>query len=375
MRTRQSAAEDREARLERFSFSRGGSHLRCPKADDYRYNQKLLPMSDAFQLTRGTMIHAGLEAANRAQFAGERGEAVTKAALEKIEELHDGYLLDPFIAMLIEGDPDDTENEAGETLRNEYHGLMRLSQNVCERVIKKNGFDTGRWETIVYDNPGHKQHGEPMIEFDMEIVVDGLPIHCKIDWVVRDTDTGLVYECDYKTRKQFTKYEDDEYNAQHPMYMYALAQYGVHVDGSMTFQIKAAVPNEPKLNKPTKKVPVAMSRTAIATDWKTYREALIKVDLDPADYLDMKDKLREFELVHPILRTPEECHSVWRDQTRLLLRLHKGDLPTTRVLNPRTCKGCEYSELCMEELREKKIPENELHLFGLTSRQQRLDAK
>ena len=359
MRTRREAAADRESRLERYSFSRGGSYLRCPKAHDYRYGQKLLPMVDAFQLTRGTMIHGGLEAATLAQCGGARGKGVTTAAIDKIQEMHDEFLLDPFVAALA---------AESEELRNEYHGLMRLSQNVCERVIKKHGLDTGRWETVMLD-------GEPLIEFDMEIQVDGLPVHCKVDWVVKDTDTGLVYEADFKTRKQFTSESDDEYNAQHPMYMYALGQYGVHIDGSMTFQIKAAVPNIPKLNKPTKKVPVAMSRTAIASNWETYSQALLDEGLEPGDYLDMKDKLGKFEVMHMVLRTKEECHAIWRDQTDLLLAIHDNDVPTTRVLNPRTCKGCEFKELCMEELRGHEITPNELHLFGLTNREQRRVAK
>ena len=359
MRTRQSAAEEREARLERYSFSRGSGYLRCPKANDYRYTQKLLPMRDAFQLTRGSMIHAGLEAATRAQFAGERGDHVCDAAVTKVAEFHDEYLSDPFVASLVED---------SEELQDVYQALKELSQSVCVRVINAHGLNTDRWETV-------SLKGVPLIEYDMEIVVDGLPVHCKVDWVVEDTNTGLVYECDFKTKKQFARHEDDVFNAQHPMYMYALAQYGIHVDGSMTFQIKAAVPDIPTLNKPTKKAPKVMSRRAITTNWVTYHEALIAEDLDPEDYLDMRDKLGDFERMHPIQRTMGECAAIWRDQVGLLLAIRDKTVPVTRVLNPLTCNRCEYNELCMEELRGHVVPENELGLFGLTSRKQRLETR
>lgn len=352
--------DDREARLDRYSFSRASNYLRCPRAYYYRYGRKLLPIYNSPYLTRGTLVHAGLEAATTAQFNGERGAAVESAAIARIFDENAEYKKDPFIAGLIEADPEfeDGIDEVG-----------TLAENVCIRVIRT--FDLGgdRWETITLNF-------KPLIEYDFEVEVQGVKIHCKVDWIVRDTETGLIYEADFKTRKSFTSQEDDEMNAQHPMYMYALRQHGIHVDGSMTWQIKASEPKVPKLNKPTKNKPVAMSRSAISSNWETYKEALVAADLDPAEYEEMEGKLSQFEQLDQMLRTETECKTIWDEYTDLLRLMHgePESLIKTRVLNPRVCKGCEYRDLCMEEARGKDIPENEYRLFGVTTQEQRLAA-
>lgn len=355
-------SDDQESRLERYSFSRAGSFLRCPKAYDYRYNQKLLPIYNAPYLTRGTLIHGGLEAATLAQFHGMRGQDVRDAACVRIGELIKEYMADPFITALLEAGDENPTEDGG--LRGEMNGLAMLAGSITDRVIRKYELDGDRWETIVFD-------GKPLIEKDLCVEIAGLPVHCKVDWVVRDTQTGLVYETDFKTRKTFQSTEDDEWNAQHAMYMHALRLYGIHVDGSMTWQIRASEPKVPKLNKPTKKAPVAMARSAIASNWETYEAALLEAGLDPADYAEMEDKLSDFEQLDQTLRTEQECFNIWNDRIDLLYNMVEGTLPKTRVLNPRTCKTCEYSELCMEQVRGHNIPESEYHLFGLTTREQR----
>lgn len=352
--------DEREARLERYSFSRAATYLMCPKMHDFRYVQKLLPIRDNPYLTRGQLIHIGLENATKAHYQQYRGVDVIHAADAAILDKHKEQLNEPLLAALIDENPD---------IEDEFVQLMQLCQNIVKRVILAHGLDGDRWETIEYK-------GEPLIEYDFEVMFDGLAIHHKIDWVVYDNETKLVYEADFKTRKQFLKHEDDEYNAQHPMYMHALREHGIDVDGSMTWQIKAAEPKKPVMNKTVKKGVRSMSRTAIATDWKTYHAALIEEGLDPNDYLAMRDKLSSFEQLDQTLRTNEECANIWSEYALLLSLLRditQGAvfLPTPRALNPRTCKGCEYADLCMEQVRGHDIPESEYKLFGLSTRKQR----
>ena len=144
-------------------------------------------------------------------------------------------------------------------------------------------------------------------------------------------------------------YPDDglDLDMQVGIYQYAAVRLGYPIIGTIYNQALQKFPKVPERNKDGK-----MSRGSITTDWPTYRAALIAAGLNPADYLDMMDKLKDKEFFRRtyIYRSGLEVkryvkdiqHAIWDMSSNKHVYMC-GD----RI----RCQRCQFRELCIETLK------------------------
>lgn len=333
-----------------ISYSQIRSFLKCPQKWNFAFINELAPRIENPALTKGTLIHNGLEAAWLGAFkSGEKDRkkqwvAAIKAMKKAIENTLYDYL-------------DDT------TLMEEEEALVietaQISLDVCRKAFAEL---FKKYEPLVIE-------GIPLVEYEFKIPVKrGMYFVGKIDLVAKERGTNKIWLMDYKTTKAFQPSENQQYNLQKKLYKYALNELAINTVGSIIYQIWHEPPNAPALNKPNKKTgEVEMSRALIKTDWKTYKKCLEEAGLDPENYLDMKDKLATVEFFREsrTFISDEEAKATFDKiafpaimQIDKAKKDHeKGKFNPIRVLDHTNmgCGTCEFEELCMESLRDKPI--------------------
>lgn len=265
----------------------------------------------------GQFIHAGL------------------AAFNTTGRIEDGKraIINVFGAWRLKANP--VDDELSTALQN-----LEDAKNIFERTAQYQS--TLGWTTAVIPDTG-----ELAVELKLDVPLrnwKGFTGFC--DLVIKDRQANL-WVVDYKSRAAIQPDENEEYNAQLAIYQYMLKkQYGLDVVGTITFQIRREVPKQPKRNKDG-----SMSRAACATDWPTYKQALIDVELDPADYADMQEKLneREYFRLSTLYRSPETLTGLWDMVQRQAWNISAVKHPI-RNMTGTHCLSCWAKEWCVGEL-------------------------
>jgi RecB family exonuclease len=160
------------------------------------------------RLTRGIMIHAGMEAG----FIGQSIEQLIQDACAEQEQK--GLSAEQKVRL---------------------SGLYNDSVQVARDALA--WLPVGDWE------PVRGADGAPMAEARLELPLDGWKSWIGFaDLVAVHKPSGGVYVVDYKTRGQFEQEDADRFNTQFLLYSKALAEMGIHVDGSILFEIKPTPP-------------------------------------------------------------------------------------------------------------------------------------
>lgn len=316
----------------------------------YRYRltviEGLQPRFAPAPLRRGTLVHAGMESALLAHFEGLTAKAILSAGHRRIIDEQDKWLAQEYIAPHIT--PELLENAIEQ---------CQFASHIFERAFKALGILEGEWETMTID-------GKPIIEWEMRIPFEGFEgFQGAIDWVARHVRTDNVWLVDFKTRKSMQGEGYDDAQIQAPVYQHLLRTlHGMNLCGTATYQIRAAIPEVPEVNKTKKKGEdrPSMSRSSLATDWPTYRQTLIDEHLDPADYEDIRAKLKPFDRWDYTFRSAMEVERVWRtvrshgaailDAERIAQELGVEDA-YPRSLNAFNCMGCSMRNYCLADLR------------------------
>lgn len=342
-----------------LSYSRASSFLGCRKAYDYRYAQGLSPRVDAPPLMRGTFVDWGLCAAIVADNEGSSPGQCEGAAVVKIAEVGGKWLRSEKVT--------DHAKMAGQEWMDEAMELVTSSKLIAARAVRFLNLGEGRWRTLAIPNPDDPQGRQ--LQFGCQAKVSGdlsrnakhhritgdQNFHGHIDWVARDTTSGHTWLIDFKVRKVIQAEGSLEFDYQLPAYVAALRQMGVTIRGAAHLQIRAAVPGQPELLKAAKDGTRKMSRAQIATDWPTYRETLLANELNPDDYLDVKAKLKPFDVFSTIYRADEELFGVWEELNVTRIEIDQWHANPKRFaprrLHTMQCRGCHYQEICLAELR------------------------
>lgn len=345
-----------------------GLFLKCRHAYHYRWHLHLVPRIELPQLREGTLCHAGMRAGLFAQYGGQTmPDAISSVIFEMWDEWQNNAQIKPLL-------DDDTWQESAD--------MRDKCTSVVLRAFDNLGITAGRWETQTLKD-------KPLIEYELEDTREagwrrsqsfgGKPIMAPdciqttgtLDWVARDTATGHVWLVDWKFRKGIV--DDDAYddpNSQAAGYQHLLAQRGLVLNGTATGQIRRSVPNVPTINKGKGAHQGKMSRAPRSTDWPTYRDACIEAGLDPDDYLDVRDKLKPFEKLTFNYRGEKEVAAMWKNSIRVSAEMADVDLDYPyRSMSPHNCRGCEYREPCLEELRGGDVKELRNTLFMHPSEQ------
>jgi len=164
------------------------------------------------------------------------------------------------------------------------------------------------------------------------------------DAIVKDKD-GYLWLLEHKFPKSFRKEEDLELDGQIGIYQFAAFREGYPVVGTVYNQLLSKLPALPKINKDG-----SVSKARIYTDWQTYRDFLIEHGQNPQEYLDMKDKLKDFQFFQRnyIYRSKTEVRLFQQDILRKIWEILKTKKHIYRCESFINCNGCNYKELCVE---------------------------
>lgn len=328
---------------EEVSNSRVDTWQKCRQLYDLRFNKRLVPRIDAPYLRGGNLVHHGIEMGLRAQFIGADTRTIMLAIDNSITKRYGEWADHKMIRPLLEADSDIWDAAIDHA---------NVCKDICQRVFDRFGIFAGRWETQTLG-------GVPLIEYKMRtrmpeermgVKLDGTGT---LDWVAKDLESGHTWLIDWKSRKSLMGPEYDETNRQASNYQHLLGLEGIKLNGTCSAQIRSMKPKIPRINSGKGKFHGQMSRSAISTDWHTYRQALVEAGLDPADYAAMEEKLGHFEELVFTFRSPKEVEATWNDYLDAVEEWHENSYsgPFFRSLNTWNCQRCAYKDPCMEALR------------------------
>lgn len=232
-------------------------------------------------------------------------------------------------------------------MRIQIEALRDEGAIIAQRALEY--FDLPSWEVA-------RWRGKPLFETEMMVPLPLWKGYRVIpDLVARPRSEGKrapYWLIDWKSRESFESDDAEEINLQFTTMQYVMEIEApeIPIDGSLLWQVKSIAPKWPKLNKDG-----TMSRALIATDWPTYKRALLEARLDPFAYADdMKPKLAGIEWFRAIKqhRTSEQCRRVWEQIVVPASERMVRDPQIIRrwVHQPFGCKGCWARDFCMAEL-------------------------
>lgn len=298
----------------RVSNSKLKTWRRCPKKYDYKYMQGLRPKQKYVQLERGSWIHSLLEA----HYNGEDWR-LTHADLTR-----DFYNL-------------------FEEMREPLGDLPTECARIMTAYLRRYAKEDSRLVTVD-------------TELDEIITLpNGLELQIIVDWIVEDTETGLLWAWDHKTRKNFAHYDDMSLDPQLSLYYYGLEQMGYTPMGGVGYnELRTKPPRVPPLLKDG-----TLSVAKIDTDVRTYREAIRANGLDEADYREMLLKLIRRERTDPFFRRtklpkdPPVLKQMVKETTQTAQEIMAAEKRSRfpRTFIPNSCKwDCEFRDVCIVEL-------------------------
>lgn len=316
-----------------LSYSQLATFLSCEYQWYTRYVTRIQPAVTPRAMSVGDGVHRGIATT----LLGKGYKAGLKEWHEDITKLIPIDLLD---------------TETAESFVTMYNDVELITLRLIED-IKERG-----WRVAVMPN------GERAVELELSAPMegcndrfDGFAAH--IDCILNDPISNTNWIVDWKTRKSFQGDDSESTNLQNAIYQYIAMKNGIEISGTVTYQVSSKPPKSPSLNKNG-----TMSRTAISTDWKTYKQALEDNGLDPSDYTDMMAKLDK-DPVRPIkmYRGAEEIQNVW-DQIVMPVanKIMEIDRPV-RSMGYMNCLNCGSKSICLSAMRGH---DNQMNLIGMS---------
>lgn len=307
-------------------------YLRCPKASQYKYAERLKPRMATVRdkpLRRGTWMHELLEVHYRGEDWKERHAELTA----KFNRLFD------------------EEKDALGDLPTECAALMR--SYLWHYGANKDDPFHG-WEVL---------GTEITLEAVWPDSEDGLDIYrCRLDMLIRD-QYGLLVG-DHKTHKVLPGHTARTLDAASPLYIWAARENGYDVRGFLWNYIRTKAPSSPKLVY-VGKANEGLSKSAIDTDWPTYARAIKTYGLDHTAE-PYRSRLRHLKsqrwqpgmpqtssfFQREILEKDDEM--VARTVARMMKtrdRMHADydDYEMVELSTDRSCDWCTFRQLCEVE--------------------------
>lgn len=352
-----------------ISVSEIQTYESCPTKHQYIYVERLAkPSDDNGPMRLGTVYHEIMSHVLQAMYHGNTPEKNISQLIDWTAKVWDQAKRP--VKFLEFGDvriPDTEFYESWDDTLDRAKILARLTVQQLDLLNRFEVLDTNLLD-IEYRPSGDPL---PLVEYKFSFPVEGTNymFNGVVDAVVKDKDSGHLVVLDWKTKSTFIDEDDEKMNMQVGLYQYVLREMGINVSRGLIYQIKSGI-IRPRLNQPNKKTGIAdMSRRVVTTTWEIYREMLVKNNLDPQHYEDMREKLTEVErdLFRPlsVYRSPAFLKNLW---TQLKVHLsHITEDTGDRVMALGfSCYSCPFKVLCNFKLEgwpiESIIKENFIHL-------------
>lgn len=288
----------------------------CHKLYDFKYIQNLEKVVKNTNLTRGSIVHAMIEAKANGEDPWEKFDQLINEERSKVfTEEYDEF------------------EEMAETIEAIMEGYFAHYKEDDQTPVKIN------------NQSAEHEFKLPLIP-EENIFFKGI-----IDMITKD-DKGRLWIMDHKTHKKFPSGDIAYINIQGALYAWGWQKVsGDKVNGIIWNYIKWKAPTTPELLKSGE-----MSKRAnIDTTWGVYRKALLQAGLNPDDYLDMKEKLTgkedDFFLRVYLPLNQDIINNVLEDakQTALDIKHNAGKLKDRNISN--NCLFCDFYNLCQAQLK------------------------
>jgi len=201
--------------LEAVSNSRAYVYQKCRMAYSLKYKLRVKPLAKDMhfesweRMFRGTVIHAGMEAALLGKNSAE-------------------YIRDEINAEAAKG----LSAQQTQALAEIQESSLTVVENLCD------------WLPVTDFEP-FLHEGKPVVELQLTAPLQGWPggFNGFVDALVRHKPTGRIVCIDWKTKATFGSEGDELYQVQLPLYLYALRNMGIaHVNQFALIEIKSTPP-------------------------------------------------------------------------------------------------------------------------------------
>jgi hypothetical protein len=313
--------------------------MRCRYRWHLRYERRIQGRSVQPKLDLGSAVHAGLKGATRrfAEWSKTERRTMTPTKEGKLVSAAVRATRDWYTEWFVEKGIDEATLTSAD-YRAHIEEIRTLGAQICQRTIPE--LELPRWEIL-------RLKGQPLVEQKIKIPFFGTFFYGTPDFAAKDREKSGNFALDYKCRQYLQPVEHEEVDLQLPTYQHLLAENGIPTVGTIKFQIRAGLPQEPSLNKNG-----SMSRSRITTTWPVYKAALLRNKLNPADYAEMEQKLDvNFFRVDRLYRRPAEIQMIWEKIIVPMGQLWAKSRTQVRHMHYLNCTGCWAREFCLAELR------------------------
>lgn len=312
--------------------------------DDYRYCEQLYSYKYVDRLRRrdrsyapelGIILHAYMDVFYQALKDGESAEDAHVQAQASLTAKFVPDIRKYAIA---------AHRAGNDNLAVVLNGLPAVVGRVTTRYFQTRGrIDADTQEILLVEEP-------LTMPITKSIVSNG-----RIDLVTRSKETGVVLGWEHKSAKDIPQSGIRLRDLQLALYFRKLAAMDIcpPIDAGCWNYLLTIEPVQPAIlqsGKPT------VAKTKLNTTWEVYQAVLEELDLDEADYLQVKLMLQGRELSHYFPRYIQPVVSdvdiLMRDYRRTALDIKlsrrlwaEGKREPVRVLNFR-CDWCEMAPLC-----------------------------
>ena len=314
-----------------LSYSQILDWMTCRQRWFYRYGCGVQPKRSPRPMTLGDLVHKCLAGF----LSGEE---------QDYNKIIGAYQSDLWSLSIELEDSSDEEMERIEKLADDARSIVERTLRTIEALA---------WHTHVLPD------GSPAVELELKTEVPGFNHFAShLDWCAYDTVNDLLWLVDFKVRKSFSPLGYEDVNLQHLIYAYMANLHKIPIIGTVTFEISSDPPKQPKRNKDG-----SMSRSAVHTDWETYRAALIESNLAVSLYDDMREKLEgvRFTQILQEYRSDVVMSRTWSDivlpaarEIRLAYHaIDNGQWPVNvyRQMRHMACNGCGVRDICLTTFR------------------------
>ena len=299
------------------SWSEVNLYRRCPKAHDYRYNQRLQRKRPIIPMLVGKILHEMLDAhALTKKLATYQGDAWD--ILEKYANEYKTFF----------------EEER------EEHGDIPGN---CERLFESY---LRRWKDDDLTYEGTEEFVATDLGSDLRFIG-------YIDKVATD-GAGRRWLMDHKFHKSIPDAEHRFHELQLILYIWAWNRWQSNrqADGIVWDYVRTAPPTEPQILKSGE----LSQKASLRCDRSTYEAAIKREGLDPKPYakflkhLEKNDRMF-FERVFLPAPKKAQIDQIVHDfrTTSVIIEHMKGIAP--RHLSKFNCQGCEFKQVCEAEVR------------------------
>lgn len=294
------------------------TYRRCHRAYYYKYILKLEKRKKSSSLVRGSCVHEMIEA-----------KANGKNPWEAFEEY------------IQRNQPIFTEQDP------EYEGLSDMIETIMSGYFNYYKDDPFKPVKIGDKSAEHKFS----VDLGDNIILEGV-----IDMIVENDSLGIGL-MDHKTHKTIPTGDIAYSNIQSALYALAMEKSkDLPNPKYMVWNyIRWKAPTKPRLLKSG-----AMSKSVSDTTWEVYKEELINNNLNPEDYLDVKNSLKGKEqdfYIRQVLPINDNIKSGILEDTVSTAKQIR-DNPEVKDRNiTKDCSWCEFYSLCQAELKglDKKM--------------------